>query len=58
MDSQAKIKALRAKQREIKPALSGGTEATRRLARDEIDRLGRMIDRELLRHEQRGISII
>lgn len=58
MDSQAKIKALRAEQRDIKPSLKSPHEGIRKTAHERYTELGLAIDAELLRQERRVISII
>lgn len=58
MDSQAKIKALRAEQRDIKPSLKSPHEGIRKAAQQRYTELGLEIDAELLRQEQRVVSII
>jgi hypothetical protein len=58
MDSQAKIKALRAEQRDIKPSLQSKHEGIRNSARQRHTELGLAIDAELLRQERRVISIL
>ena len=58
MDSQALIKQLRAEQREIKPLLESPTDSIRHAAQARYLELGLAIDAELLRQEQRVISIV
>lgn len=58
MDSQAKIKALRAEQRDIKLSLKSPDWGIRKAAHERYTELGMAIDAELLRQEQRVISII
>ncbi|XAI95225.1 hypothetical protein [Leptolyngbya phage Lbo-JY16] len=58
MDSQAKIKALRAAQRYIKSSLKSPHEDIRKAAHERYTELGLAIDAELLRQERRVISII
>jgi len=58
MDSQAKIKALRAEQRDIKPSTKSPHEGIRKAAQQRFTELGLEIDQELLRQSQRVVSIV
>lgn len=58
MDSQAKIKALRAEQWDIKSSLNSPHDGIRKAAQQRYTELGLEIDAELLRHEQRVVSIV
>lgn len=58
MDSQALIKKLRAEQRDIKPSTKSPHEGIRKAAQARFTELGLAIDAELLRQEQRVISIV
>lgn len=60
MDSQAKIKALRAEQRKVKVFIHDMSlcESIRREAQQRYTELGLEIDAELLRQEKRVISIV
>lgn len=58
MESQAKIKALRAEMAEIRPTLKSPYEDIRNAAHRQYTALGLEIDRELLRQSQRIVSIV
>ena len=58
MDSQALIKNLRAEQRDIKPSTKSPDEGIRKSAQARFTELGLAIDAELLRQEQRVVSIV
>ena len=58
MDSQALIKSLRAEQRDIKPSTKSPHEGIRKAAQARFTELGLAIDAELLRQEQRVVSIL
>lgn len=58
MDSQALIKSLREEQRDIKPSTKSPYEGIRKAAQARFTELGLAIDAELLRQEQRVVSIV
>lgn len=58
MDSQALIKQLRAEQRDIKHLTKSPDEVIRKAAQARFTELGLAIDAELLRQEQRVVSIV
>ena len=58
MDSQALIKSLREEQRDIKPSTKSPHEGIRKAAQARFTELGLAIDAELLRQEQRVVSIV
>ena len=58
MDSQALIRQLRAEQRDIKPSTKSPHEGIRKAAQERFTELGLAIDAELLRQEQRVVSIV
>ena len=58
MDSQALIKSLRAEQRDIKHLTKSTDEGIHKAAQARFTELGLAIDAELLRQEQRVVSIV
>ena len=58
MDSQALIKQLRAEQRDIKPSTKSPHDGIRKAAQARFTELGLAVDAELLRQEQRVVSIV